>query len=98
MAKSPYTPDELIEALIHAVACAERPLTRKEICERVGRHKSAHIINVIRRLAYHNWFNQQEGVDKHGRAAYFYTIGERYHQEVLRQAAADSSRQPPEQD
>ena len=69
------TPQELCNAIYCAVRKADNPLTRREICKTIGKQKSPHILNMIEELTKGGWILKTTGTDKHGRTAFFYTLG-----------------------
>lgn len=50
MARKNYTQQELCNEVYAAVLNASEPLTRREICEAIGRKKSPHILAMIEGL------------------------------------------------
>jgi len=72
----------LCDAIYSTVFRSKKPLTRKEICEAIGKHKSPHIIKMIEQLYHARWFERSHVLDHRGIAVYVYSVegAERKHE------------------
>jgi len=67
-----YTQQELCNAIYYAVAWAEKPLSRREICDKIKRKKSPHILKMIEHLVETSFIGKCTGTDKHGKVLLLY--------------------------
>lgn len=74
MAGKMMTQQQLCDAVYTAVFKSKKPLSRREICEGIGKHKSPHIIKMIEHLAAHDYFKKESRIDDFGRAGFIYSV------------------------
>lgn len=67
-----YTKEELVNRLYWGLKSQPEPLTRKELCEMIGRKKSPHIITVIEGLAHEGYFKRIPRTNARGTLEYTY--------------------------
>lgn len=67
-----YTQQELCNAVYHAVLTAETPISRRQICDKIQRKKSPHILKMIEHLVDTNFVGKCTGTDKHGKVLLLY--------------------------
>lgn len=67
-----HTPQELCNAVYYAVTWSDVPLSRRQICDKVGLKKSPHMLKMIEYLVAGGFIGKCSGVDKHGRSLYLY--------------------------
>lgn len=67
-----YTQQELCNAVFQAVATSPEPISRLEICEKIGRKKGPHIIAMIEHLVDTGYFAKGMGETKFKKAVLLY--------------------------
>lgn len=72
-----YTQQELCNAIFQAVTASPEPLSRLEICEKIGRKKGPHIITMIEHLVDTGYFAKGMGETKFKKAVLLYWPPER---------------------
>ncbi len=68
------TTQELCNAVYATVRAAEKPLTRKEVAERIGHKKAPHISRMLEHLASTGWMWKYHSQTKFGVACFTYFI------------------------
>lgn len=69
------TKQELCDAIYQAVSSAEKPLSRLDICIKIGRKKSPHILRMIQDLEAGGWLIGEKIIDKFNREGFVYRAG-----------------------
>jgi hypothetical protein len=72
-----YTEQELCNAVYLAVSTSDKPLSRLEICEKIGRHKSPHIVTMINDLNELGYLNRMVATNKWDKQEFRYYIGDK---------------------
>lgn len=67
------TTQALCDAIYTIVFRAEKPLSRKDICEALGKHKSPHIVRMIEHLVETGYFKREMTVDHFKREVFLYS-------------------------
>jgi len=72
------TTQALCDAVYTIVFRAENPMSRRQICEALGKHKSPHIVRMIEHLVELGYFKREMQIDHWKRREYIYTsVGQR---------------------
>ena len=67
------TKQMLCDAIYTVVFRSEKPLSRKDICDSIGKHKSPHIVAMIEHLSEQGYFKRETIVDHFQREVFMYT-------------------------
>ena len=63
----------LCDAIFSAVFQSEKPLSRRDISDAIGRKKAPHIIAMIEHLATTGYFKKATRIDEFGREGFIYS-------------------------
>jgi hypothetical protein len=77
-----YNTQELCNAIYLAVSVADRPLSRHEICEKIGRHKSPHIVSMINHLNEVGYLQRTVMTNERHNQEFRYYVGDKPTDEV----------------